>query len=150
MRARYHVIASAGISLGFQAAMHSWPATLGCFLSGILIDVDHYLEYYIVRKEFPFQYKDLVKFCMENKQKKLYLVFHAYEYLILLWFSIFFFSLGKIWIGIAVGLTTHLIFDQFTNPIKPLFYFLTFRIKNKFETIKMTSEEYSKRGGEYV
>ena len=54
MRARYHVIASAGISLGFQAATHSWPAALGCFLSGILIDTDHYLEYCLFRKKFPF------------------------------------------------------------------------------------------------
>ena len=146
MRARYHVVASAGISLGFQAAMHSWPATLGCFLSGILIDIDHYLEYCISKKKFPYRYKELLDFCLYHKESKLYLFFHAYEYLIILWLSIYFFDLGKIWIGIAIGLTAHLIFDQFTNPIKPLFYFLTFRIKNKFETSKIVSKDYFKQG----
>lgn len=144
MRVRYHIIASAGISLGFQAAQHSWPATIGCFLSGILIDVDHCLDYCIFKKEFPFHYKDLVKFCVDHKEKKIYLLFHAYEYIFVLWYAIFLFSLGKVWIGIAVGLTTHMIFDQFTNPIKPLFYFLTFRIKNQFETSKTLSKKGEK------
>ena len=80
MRARYHVIASAGISLGFQVAAHSWPATLGCFLSGVLIDIDHYLEYCIMHKKFPFRYKDLLQFCLNHQEKKLFLFFHAYEY----------------------------------------------------------------------
>ena len=98
MRTRNHIIASAGISLGFQAAMHSWPATLGCFLSGVLIDTDHYLEYYIFRKKFPFRYKDLLDFCLYDKSGKVYLYFHAYEYLFIFWLLIYFFGLGKIWI----------------------------------------------------
>jgi hypothetical protein len=150
MRTRYHIVASAGVSLGFQAATHSWPATLGCFLSGVLIDTDHYLEYCILRKKFPFRYKDLVDFCFDTRVKKNYLIFHAYEYLFILWLSIYFFDLGVIWIGIAVGLTTHLLLDQWTNPIKPLYYFLTFRIGNQFEKTKILSEKYFQQGGMYV
>lgn len=145
MKTRYHITASAGISLGFQAVGHSWPATLGCFLSGILIDTDHYLEYYIIRKKFPFRYQDLVDFCFDISVKKSFLIFHAYEYLFLLWFSIYFFNLGIFWTGIAVGLTTHIFFDQWANPIKPLFYFLTFRINNQFEKSKTMSEKYFQR-----
>ena len=145
MRARNHVIVSAGVSLGLQMTLHSWPATLGCFFSGFLIDIDHYLEYYLLRKKFPYRYKDLVDFCCYNNEGKVYLIFHAYEYLFILWFSIYFFHLGLLWLGFAIGLTTHLIFDQFTNPIKPLFYFLTFRIKNQFEKTKTLSEAYFQR-----
>jgi hypothetical protein len=142
MKASYHIVASAGISLGFQATMHSWPATLGCFLSGVLIDIDHYLDYYIIRKKFPYRYKDLVDFCFDAKENKNYLFFHAYEFLLILWLLIYFFNLGLIWTGIALGLTTHVIFDQFFNPIKPLFYFLTYRIANQFEKTKTLSEKY--------
>jgi hypothetical protein len=142
MRTRYHIAASAGISLGFQAVGHSWPATLGCFLSGILIDTDHYLEYIIFRKKFPFRYQDLVEFCNDTTVNKQYLAFHAYEFLFVLWLSIYFFALGKIWAGIALGLTTHMLLDQWTNPIKPLFYFMTFRFKNQFEKRKTLSEKY--------
>jgi len=142
MRPSYHIAASAGISLGLQATMHSWPATLGCFLSGVLIDVDHYLEYCLIRKKFPFRYEHLVDFCFDGSVSKIYLFFHAYEYLVILWFLICFFHPGNVWLGVATGLTTHLFFDQFTNPIKPYFYFLTFRVKNRFEKSKILSEDY--------
>jgi hypothetical protein len=145
MRARYHIAASAGISLGLQATMHSWPASLGCFLSGVLIDLDHYLDYCLILKKFPYRYKDLFDFCMYNKDSKLYLLFHAYEYLFVLWLSIYFFHLGKIWLGVTIGLTAHLFLDQLSNPIKPLFYFLTFRAQNHFEKDKILSEMYFKR-----
>jgi membrane-bound metal-dependent hydrolase YbcI (DUF457 family) len=82
---------------------------------------------------------------LNHKEKRLYLFFHAYEYLFVLWLLIYFSYLGKFWIGIAIGLTTHLIFDQFTNPIKPPFYFLTYRIINKFETKNMVTKEFFER-----
>jgi hypothetical protein len=144
MKPSYHIMASAGVSLGYQVAMHSWPATLGCFLSGVLIDVDHYAEYWILKKEFPFKYKDLVHFCHKDNGDKVYLLFHAYEYLFILWFAIYLFSLGKMWIGITVGLTTHIMCDQFTNPIKPLFYFLTYRYKNHFKKSELMTGRYAK------
>jgi hypothetical protein len=145
MRASYHVLASAGVSLGLQVTMHSWPTTLGCFLSGILIDMDHYLEYYIVLKKFPYRYKDLVDFCLYDKKPKMYLFFHSYELIFVIWLLIFYYSLGQIWIGIALGFTAHVFLDQWTNPIKPLFYFLTFRVKNRFEKSKILSEKYFQR-----
>ena len=144
MRAPYHIAASAGISLGYQAAVHSWPATLSCFLSGILIDTDHYLEYWATIKKFPFHYQDLINFFYDTKQTKNYLIFHAYEYLIILWGSIAYFHLGNVWIGLAIGLTAHILFDQFTNPGKPLFYFLTYRILNQFEKSKILTDKYFK------
>ncbi len=142
MRARYHVVASAVVAVGFQSAVNSWPAALGCFLSGVLIDLDHYLEYCILRGKFPFRYKELVEFCLYGKDNKVYLLFHAYEFIVILWAGIYFFHLGSIWIGIALGLTVHMIFDQFTNPIRPLFYFLTFRFAQKFEKSKLLTEAY--------
>ena len=145
MRASYHIAISAGISLGLQATWHSGAATLGCFLSGIFIDIDHYLEYYIFRKQFPFRYKDLVKYCDYNQERKLYLFFHAYEYLFVLGLLICFFHFSKAWLGVTIGLTTHLVLDQWANPIKPLFYFLTFRAKNRFEKTKILSEKYFQR-----
>jgi len=140
MRARDHVIASTGVSLVFGAAVHSWPATLVCFLSGILIDLDHYLEYYFHRGKFPWRYKDLVDFCMPYKENKVYLIFHAYEHLVILWALIYCFQMNSLWVGMALGLSVHLMFDQFTNPIKPMAYFLIFRAQNKFDTVKIINE----------
>jgi len=146
MKTSHHIAASAVISAGFQATMHSWPATLGCFLSGVLIDTDHYLEYWIIKKKFPFHFQDLIDFCFDASITKTYLVFHAYEFLLIFWLLIYFCALGKIWTGIALGLTTHMILDQFFNPIKPLFYFITFRIKNGFEKTLTLSDKYFQEG----
>ena len=137
MRARYHVIVSAGVSLGVQAYFNSWPATTTCFLSGILIDLDHFLDYYIEKKTIPFRYKDLVDFCIDFKGKKVFLLLHSYELLIMLWLLIYLLHLDLAWIGFAIGVTIHMAFDQFTNPIKPLFYFLTYRILNHFKSSKL-------------
>ena len=142
MKASYHVMASAAVSLSFEAFVHSWPATAICFLSGVLIDVDHYLEYFIIKKKFPYRYQDLVNFCHYSKTDKVYLIFHAYELLLLLWLAIYFFHLNVFVLGLAVGVTTHIIFDQFTNPIKPLFYFLSYRFANYFVKSKMLSKSY--------
>jgi hypothetical protein len=142
MKPSHHVIASTVISAGVQATMHSWPATTACFLSGIFIDIDHHLEYWFILKKFPFKYQDLMTFCWDRKVSKVYLIFHAYEYFIILWLSILLFGLGKIWIGLGIGLTTHMAFDQFTNPNRPLFYFLTYRILNNFDKSKILIEKW--------
>ncbi len=145
MKASYHVMVSAGLAAGFQTVTHSWTGAACCFFSGVLIDIDHYLEYYIIEKKFPFRYRDLLDFCEFSKAKKLYLYFHAYEYLVILWLAIWYFQLGPIALGFAVGLSVHLLCDQFTNPIKPLFYFITFRIINRFEKAKFLSDAYYQR-----
>jgi hypothetical protein len=142
MRPTYHIVASGIISIGLQASMHSWPITLGCFFSGVLIDLDHYLEYCLIRGKFPFRYKDLVDFCYDQRVTKLYLILHSYEFILCLWLLISLFHLGSIWIGVAIGLTTHLFFDQFTNPIKPFFYFMSFRLMHRFEKSKTLSVKY--------
>ena len=147
MKPSHHIIISGCVSLGYHAAMHSWPATVGCFLSGVLIDIDHYWEYYVHRKKFPFRYKDLVDFCVPNKDGKLYLIFHAYEYLLAFWLLIYMLHLGVVWVGIALGLTVHLILDQIFNPIKPLFFFMAYRIKHGFQKSKILElSKFSDKG----
>jgi len=145
MKASYHVVVSAGVAFGFQAIVNSWPATVVCFLSGVLIDIDHYIEYYIFKKKWPWRYRDLLNFCDYNDERKVFLIFHGYEYLVALWLIIYFFHLNSIFIGLALGLTVHLVFDQFTNPTRPLFYFITYRIAHQFEKSKMVLENYYKK-----
>ena len=137
MRARDHVILSTGVSLGLQATLHSWPASVACFFSGVLIDIDHYFEYYFHQRKFPAGYKELVDFCVPFTKDKVYLIFHAWEYLFVLWALIYFCHLGHVWLGLAIGLTIHLILDQLTNPMKPLAYFLIFRIQKRFEALRI-------------
>ena len=142
MRPTYHVMISGGVTLVFSFWVKSTGALAACFLSGILIDLDHHLDYYLARKELPLNFKKLFDFCHDDQQAKLHLFFHSYELLFLLWFSIYYFSLGAVWLGVAVGFTTHIICDEIANPLRPLSYFLTFRIKHNFSRKMLFKKGY--------
>lgn len=127
-----HIIASAAISSVFAVMTQSWGGALACFLSGILIDIDHHFDLWIYKKKIIFHIKHIYNFCEKERKGKLYIIFHSYEFLLILWLCIFVFHLNKIYLGLAIGLTTHLFFDQIVNTVKPLTYFLTYRLKNNF------------------
>lgn len=133
MKPIHHVIVSTGVSAVFAYWAKSWGGVGACFLSGILIDLDHHLDYWIYKKELPVSYKKLKNFLKNDHGSKLYLVFHSYELLGLLWFSIYYFHLNMIWLGVGIGTTVHLICDEFVNPLRPFAYFLIYRIRTGFE-----------------
>lgn len=133
MRPTYHVMISGGVSAVFALWAKSWGAVLACFFSGILIDLDHHLDYWMITKKIPWSYKKLVDFFVHRQHRKVYLFLHSYEMLTVLWLSIFYFDLNAVWIGMAVGFTTHILCDEFANPLKPLSYFFVYRLRNGFE-----------------
>ena len=132
MRPTHHVLISGGVTFIFSFWVKSTGALLACFLSGIFIDLDHHVDYFLARKEITFNYRKFVDYFKNDRRSKLYLFLHSYEGLCILWFCIFYFSMGNIWIGIAIGFTTHMICDEIFNPIHPLSYFMTYRVKHKF------------------
>ena len=71
----YHVVVSAAAAVAVSSWTQSPAAGIGCFLSGIFIDVDHHMEYFLAKKKFPFDYRDLVKFCSHHQDGKLFLIF---------------------------------------------------------------------------
>lgn len=133
MRPTYHVMISGGVSAVLAFWIQSWGAVWACFLSGIFIDLDHHWDYWLIKKELPLSYKKLVDFSRNHQERKMYLFFHSYELIFLLWVSIYYFDLNLIWLGVAVGVTTHILCDEFTNPMKPLAYFLIYRMRNRFQ-----------------
>jgi len=64
--------------------------------------------------------------------KRLTILFHAYEYSIIIVFMIIVTGGNLFVLAVGIGFIQHLIFDQFTNPIKPFAYFITYRFKHKF------------------
>ncbi len=65
--------------------------------------------------------------------ERIYILFHSYELIALLWIAIYAFSLSDIWKAVAIGFTQHLIFDQLTNPFNTFGYFLTYRAIKGFK-----------------
>ena len=142
MRPAGHIILSAGSGFLLGLWLKSYPAALAYFLSGIFIDVDHFLDYYLARKKITFSYKDLVYYCDFDKGGKLYLIFHAYEFLFIFWLMSFSYEFNDAALGIGLGVTVHLICDALTNPVKPLTYFIIYRIQKGFDKRQLLSEKY--------
>ena len=127
-----HVIASGFISALVWVFFKSFGCAAVSFLSGILIDLDHLIDYY-ANHGFTFKVKAMYGAFHNIRFKKLYVILHSYELIALLWALICLFSLSNIWKALAIGFTQHLIFDQFTNPINKPGYFLTYRISRGFK-----------------
>ncbi len=139
-----HAVISAATSATIFLFTKSWSAALTCFFGGILIDVDHVLDFIFHHKRIPKTYKELFEFCTYQKDGKLTLVFHSYEFLIPFWLIVFWLRPSDIWLGLAAGLLTHMAADQITNPMNPRAYFLTYRMKVGFARKKIFTDEYYK------
>ena len=137
-----HTILSGVTSAAFAYATHAWWATIVCFLSGIFIDLDHFLDFALHKKKIPFRYKELFAFCADEKDGRMYLILHSYELFALYWLAVTFYQADAVWIGLGVGVTIHMIADQVANPLKPLAYFLSYRIKQGFEKRNIFRPEY--------
>jgi len=126
-----HAVASGFISIFVWVHFKSIGLAAISFASGILIDLDHFIDYYS-NHAFTVNVKRMYDNCVNIRFKKLYLLLHSYEIIALLWIAIYVFSLPNVWKAIAIGFTQHLLFDQITNPINKLGYFLTFRVLKGF------------------
>lgn len=74
--------------------------------------------------------------------KRLTIVFHAYEYNVFIVFLIIVTGGNLLVLAVGIGFIQHLLFDQFTNPIKPLAYFITYRLKNQFSKECVLSDDF--------
>lgn len=137
-----HAAISGIVSAVFAVASRSPAGTAACFLSGIFIDVDHAFDYWVAKRKLPFNYDKLFRFCGMERGGKLFLIFHSYEFLALLWAGLFVFPFNVVGLGIAVGLTVHVIIDQLANPLRPWALFFVYRLKHHFEKECVFPKDY--------
>ncbi|MFH1245460.1 MAG: hypothetical protein V1662_03160 [Candidatus Omnitrophota bacterium] len=114
-----------------------------CFIFGVLIDVDHIIEYIIHRgfskKVFslPELYRSCERFIKPEEQggvKRLYLIFHMMEAAVLLW-ALYIITRNLYIFSAALGYSGHLLLDALYNKLNPRIYFLTQRIRKGFLTV---------------
>ncbi len=105
--------------------------SIACFLIGWLVDVDHIWDFYKnVGKDFTV--KRFLKTFENGEIKKAYLYLHSYELLFGLVFLCFFTHFNYLLSFTTLGFAIHLFLDQIFNPVKPLTYFITYRILNSY------------------
>ena len=102
------------------------------FLSGVLIDLDHFWDYF--RNEgLKFNFYDFFNKFYRKQYKKYCLPFHSWELVLVLGLCTQIFPGNKILIGGFLGTFQHLFFDQLFNSVKPLGYFFLYRLNYRFK-----------------
>ena len=118
------------------------------FIGGVLIDLDHFIDYFIA---FGLRFKTdyFIKGYQFLKNDKIYVLFHGWEYVILLLaFTISISgltSLKSAIFALALGALFHLIADTHINKgMSYKGYSFIFRVMNRFEIKKIVTEEHYK------
>lgn len=140
MKPAAHLVTSGAISVAVGFWFKSIPCGLAVFVSGVAIDLDHLLDYACTHG-FSLNLKKVYYACNNVDLKRLILILHSYELLILFWAAIFAFSLSNVWVALAIGMTQHIIFDQLTNPLNKFGYFLSYRMLKGFKTELLINRE---------
>lgn len=131
MRARYHVIVSTSLSLTLWLFLRSWPLAVASWITGVLIDLDHVLEYLIQRGRLR-RLQDLFHASYNRVYTKAYLILHAWE-LVALWAGLGVATGWNRWVvGGAIGFVQHLALDQIRNRPSRWAYFLSWRARHDF------------------
>lgn len=138
-----HIIVSVSLSAILIYFTQDIINGIVCFIFGVLIDVDHIIEYIIHRgfskKVFslPELYQVCERFLKPEEQggvKKLYLIFHMIEAAVLLW-ALYIVTQNLYIFSAALGYSGHLLLDALYNKLNPRIYFLTQRILKGFLTV---------------
>lgn len=120
-----HLIVTLSLACIFFAKGNSLMAVFCCFVGGILIDLDHLLDYFSWYGN-KFNIKDFLGSRYFAESGKLYLPFHSWELIIMLWVGAFATGLGWIY-ALSSSMTAHMVIDHAIHKKKPLYYSLVNR-----------------------
>lgn len=132
MTVRAHIITSSVIAVTIYAWTNSVVMAVSAFISGILIDLDHLLDFILLSGE-SFSVRGFFSWCNDGRWERIILIFHSYE-LYLVFGTYTYYHPHPILFGILLGTGLHLILDQAGNrrlnkvfTLSKWFYFFTFR-----------------------
>jgi len=112
------------LTLPVAAASHlisgSWESFGGIVIGGVLIDIDHFLEFWYDHG-FNFNIRNFFKVGNAGEQTRLYIMFHSYELVFLSFLMAYVSPFPLFFWGVGVGILLHIFLDYF-NIISRLRY----------------------------
>ena len=122
-----HTVVSVGIGGAVWAATGSPAAVPAATVTGVLIDVDHVLDYYN---------------CYWKRDKgRLYVLFHGWEYSAIALAIVLAFWYPPVLLAAVLGHLGHLVGDQVGNRLAhPLAYSIVYRISAGFDRVRLAGE----------
>ncbi|QLA16339.1 hypothetical protein [Desulfolutivibrio sulfoxidireducens] len=137
MKASRHVLAAIPLAAVVLAAGRPLSEACLAATASVLIDLDHLGDYLLCRGGW-YGLKDFFSSCNEGRLNRLYLVLHAWEWIILGLCAALawgFWPAGMV----VLGMAWHLAFDQVGNRgiVTPGFYWITRRARVGFDAWKL-------------
>jgi hypothetical protein len=140
MRVKHHVVISLALSGIVYVVFRSWGMSIALLASGILIDLDHILDYLLTHR-MRFRRQDFFRYFYEQQYQKLFLLFHGWEW-VALWGVLAWKTGWDSWpAGVFIGMGHHLVLDQMSYGPGPGGYSLLWRLKNGFDRRAFLREE---------
>ncbi|MBC8412459.1 MAG: hypothetical protein ISR96_05060 [Nitrospira sp.] len=135
MKLTHHISVSLIVSAALYTSFRSVSMAVTALFVGIFIDLDHILDY-LREHDCPFNVKKFFRVCYEHKFEKMILVWHAWEWIVLMGFSAWLTDWHPVMTGIFIGMTHHLLMDAFH--IDPVIrgYSIIWRWRNDFDFLK--------------
>ncbi len=131
MKTLGHIAISSGIGLAIFLISRNFLLSLSSFLAGVLIDLDHFWDYF--RSEgLKFDLKDFFYKCDNFQIKKFCLFLHSFELLPVLGVFAYLNNHNHLLIGTLIGFSQHLFLDQIFNRAELLGYFFFYRWRKGF------------------
>lgn len=110
MRLSVHIALTVPVAAIFYGITKSWCGSMGVFITGVLVDVDHLLEYWHDRG-IKLNIPEFFKYGNSGINTRHFIVFHSYELLVILLLCMQISTLSYFFFGLATGLLLHLILD---------------------------------------
>ena len=133
MRPGYHITSSTILSGVLYLMTKSWGMAASCFISGILIDLDHVLDYLIIYGWRSFTIRRFFYVFYHVQLKRIYLLFHAWEWLLFLLVAAGITDWNPWFTGLFAGIGLHMILDYIHNGGYIWSYSLILRWRNNFD-----------------
>ena len=115
MKSKYHLFVSGVLALFWADRPF---LAISCLLSGVLMDIDHLVDFYIFTNRITFNIDEMLETIKGKPQ--FFCPLHGLD-------SVLFLSLllgfNEFSLGLIMGMTTHIFFDVLTNdfPLKNMF-----------------------------
>lgn len=144
-----HVLLSLAVGMVVWRIWRKPVASLfGALLGGVFIDLDHLIDYVLVfGPHFRLDY--FLRGYQFLQSGKVYVLFHGWEYVIILLLSLFFIrkkslAAAAFVLSLAVSMLFHLCFDVYVNDgMTVRAYSVLYRLSHNFDSKEMvTSEHY--------
>ena len=143
-----HFIVSFSLGAIIYYFTKSIAAGVICLFAGVLVDLDHIIDYVINvgLKEFNFKemYWDCIKLPHQKESSKIkhvFLFFHSWEMVVLLWL-VYIFTRNIYMLAFSVGYTGHIFLDSAARALNPLAYSLIYRIKRNLKPMKFLHSRF--------